>query len=256
MTPARESLAARAQSRIAQITRVIGSPGEAIWQFKNAVTREEALVKRHPGDPQYQDDLIHTLTDLADVLLTVKGKREEALSLFKRAGQWIEPKNASQAVPESRRRELIRVLGGIAQIERETNQAEQARESLERALELASIIAAKTTATLDDQITLASTQAALGRLLMTRQPTLDQAEKLLTKGIDLRETITRSIPNGSIRSTSSRSIWVIWPQFSRRRVVSRRLARLAVVPWMDSLSLPAAFPITRLMRPRCTSLAT
>ncbi len=132
--PLRDSLAAGAQSRIAQITRVIGSPGEAVWQFKNAVARQEALVRHHPEDSQYEDDLIHLLTDLGEVLLTGEGKREEALHLFKRAGQWIEPGNGKQPIPQSRRRELIRVLGDIAQIERETGQAEQARESLERAL--------------------------------------------------------------------------------------------------------------------------
>jgi tetratricopeptide (TPR) repeat protein len=192
--PSRGSLAAGAQSKIAQITRMIGSPGEAVWQFKNAVARQEALVQQHPGNSQYEDDLIHTLTDLADVLLTVEGKREEALSLFKRAGQWIEPKNSKQPISESHRRELIRVLGGISQIERETGQTEQARESLERSLELASIMAAEKSSTLDDQIALASTEVALGRLLMTRQETLDQAVMLLTKGTDLRQTITREHP--------------------------------------------------------------
>ena len=129
--PLRDSLAAGAQSRIAQITRVIGSPGEAVWQFKNAVARQEALVQHHPGNSQYEDDLIHILTDLGEVLLAGEGKREEALRLFKRAGQWIEPRNGKQPIPQSRRRALIRVLGDIAQIERETGQAEQARESLE-----------------------------------------------------------------------------------------------------------------------------
>jgi non-specific serine/threonine protein kinase/serine/threonine-protein kinase len=192
--PLRDSLAAGAQSRIAQITRVIGSPGEAVWQFKNAVARQEALVQHHPGNPQYEDGLIDILTNLGEVLLAGEGKREEALRLFKRAGQWIEPKNGNWPIPESRRRVLIRVLGDIAQIERETGQAEQARESLERALELASMMAAEKTFTLDDQVALASTQVALGRLLMTRQETLDQAVMLLTKGIHLRQTITREHP--------------------------------------------------------------
>jgi tetratricopeptide (TPR) repeat protein len=191
----RDPHAAEAQTRIAQVTRLIGPPAEAVWQFEKAIEREQALVEQHPEMPQYRDDLVRTLIDLGEVLMSLEGKQEEALGLFKRAGQLIEPNNSTQSLSASRRRALIKLLGDVAEIERGAGQLGQAQASLQRALELATTPGPVKKPTPDDQVALASIHIALGRLLGVREGMFDQAVMAYTKGIELRQTMIREHPD-------------------------------------------------------------
>ena len=77
--------AAEAQTKIAEATRLIGHPDEAVLQFELAVARHEELVKRQPEAVRHTDRLIEVLTDLGELLSTIEGRGEDALHSFERA---------------------------------------------------------------------------------------------------------------------------------------------------------------------------
>jgi non-specific serine/threonine protein kinase/serine/threonine-protein kinase len=192
--PTRAALAAEVQTRIAQITRLIGPPAEAAWQFEKAAARAEALAEQHPEAADDRERLIRTLTDLGEVLLPMEGKRGEAVAALERARGLIESKNANQPMSVSRRRALARVLADLAEIERQEGRPEQARSTLQRVLELTTPLVSAKSPDPDDRITLASTQIELGRLLSTREGMFDQAVAAFKQGVDLREALVREHP--------------------------------------------------------------
>ena len=163
-------------------------------QFELAVARQEELVKRQPEAARHTDRLIGTLTDLGELLSTIEGRGEDALHSFERARGVIEQGDAARRASASRRRELARVTAGIAEIERRRDRPDQAQASLRQAIDLLDGLASEDLATTDDRILLASAQVALGHLLAAQDGMFDQAVAAFTRGIDLRQTVTREHP--------------------------------------------------------------
>jgi tetratricopeptide (TPR) repeat protein len=186
--------AAEAQAKVARATRLIGLPEEAVVQYEQAVARREELVNRHPEAARQMDRLIGTLTELGELLASIQGREEEALRQFGRARELIERGDAARRASAARRRELARVLAGIAGIEQRRDRPDQAQASLRRAIELFGGLASESSATTDDQAALASAQVVLGNLLAAREGMFGQAVAAFTRGIDLRREITREHP--------------------------------------------------------------
>ena len=193
--PGARALAAEAQHRIARINHLIGLPDVAAWQLERTIDRYEELIAHDPGEARYRDDLASILDDLGELLLSTEGRGTEALSFLERARSLLEEELAAGPKTTARRRELARVLGNLGEVERVANHPDRARASLTRAIGILDDLSAASPQKVDDRIALASAQVALGRVLSASPEALDQAVAALTKGIDLRQTITREHPD-------------------------------------------------------------
>jgi eukaryotic-like serine/threonine-protein kinase len=193
--PGAHDLAAEAQHRIAQIDHLIGLPDVAVLQLERTIDRYEALIARKPGEAHYRDGLAGILDELGEVLLSIEGRSTEALPFLERARSLLEEELAAGPKVTARRRELARVLGNLAEVERAVNQPDRAQVNLTRAIRILDDLIAANPQKVDDRIALASAQIALGRVLSASPDALDLAAVALNKGIELRETITREHPD-------------------------------------------------------------
>ena len=193
--PGARALAAEAQHRIARIDHLIGLPDVAAWQLERAIDRYEELIAHDPGEVRYQDDLASLLDELGEVLLSMEGRSTAALPFLERAQSLLEVGLAADPKATARPRELARVLGNLAEVERAANHPDRAQANLTRAIGILDDLIAANPEKVDDRIALASAQIALGRVLPASPETIDQAVAALTKGIDLRQAITREHPD-------------------------------------------------------------
>ena len=103
--------------------------------------------------------------------------------------------------------------------------------------------AAEQPGNLDDAITLASAQVGLGRVLAANPVTLDQAAQAFTKGIELRQAITRKYPERvdqtyRLALELSERCWIL----SGSPVSLSRRSRVATRPLSASSSSTGDFP--------------
>ena len=193
--PGARALAAEAQHRIARIDHLIGLPDIAAWQLERAIDRYEELIAHDPGETRYQDDLASLLDELGEVLLSMEGRSTEALPFLERAQSLLEVGLAAGPKATARRRELARVLGNLAEVERAANHPDRAQANLTRAIGILDDLIAANPQKVDDRIALASAQIALGRVLSASPETFEQAVAAFTKGIDIRRAINQEHPD-------------------------------------------------------------
>ena len=186
---------AEAQQRVARINRLIGLPDVAVWQYQEALDRFEELVARDAGNARFQDDLAQILAELGELLSPMEDRRAEARQYLERAQRLLEAEVAAQPKSASSRRELARVVGDMAQLDYAEDHLDQARALWKRVIDMIGVLASEHPGNLDDRISLASAQMGLGRVLAANPATLDQAAQAFTRGIDLRQAITRKYPD-------------------------------------------------------------
>ncbi len=186
---------AAASSRVARITREIGSPAQAVPRFQQAVALWESLVAAQPGDAVYQEELAGTLNDLGAVLVRLGGRRDEALRTFRRAQDLLEPLIAADPQPVSRRQELSLILQNIAPIQQDRGQAEEAIKDLERSLAIESQLAAEDPTALDPRISMAKAHDLLGQVLVEQPEGSEPALEACQKAVELLEAVTRDRPD-------------------------------------------------------------
>ncbi len=189
--PGALDLAAQAQHRIARIHRLIGLPDVAAWQLERSIDRYQRLAAHNPGSARYHDDLARVLNELGEVLLSLEGRSTDALPYLVRARGLLEDELAAGPTLAARRRALATVLGNLGEAERIANHPDRAQANLARAIGIWNDLTAAVPSGVDDQAALASAEAALGRVLSASPEALDQAAAALTKGIKIRQTITR-----------------------------------------------------------------
>jgi serine/threonine protein kinase len=157
--PALRAELAAARGRVAEITSLIGSANEAVVQFQQAIALWEKLIADQPGSPSHQENLARTLNDLGVVLIPLEGRRDEALGLFHRAQELIEPMIAADPQSVPRRHELGLILRNIAQVQSDQGRSEEAIRNLHRVLAIESQLAAEDPQSLDPPISLAKAHA-------------------------------------------------------------------------------------------------
>jgi non-specific serine/threonine protein kinase/serine/threonine-protein kinase len=192
--PALAEEEAEAWTNLAKATHLIGLTDEALVRYEQAAARWEGLARHHPKATRYADRRIGTLTELGELLSTLPGREDEARESFEWSRNLLEGGDAAPRKSATRRRELARVLAGLADIEQRQDRPDQAQVSLRRAIELLGGLVSENVATTDDQAALASALVALGHLLAAREGMFDQAVAAFTKGIDLRRTIAQEHP--------------------------------------------------------------
>ena len=112
-----------ARTHVARISSLIGSTSEAIGQFEQAVALWDGLVAAQPANPIYREELARTLNEQGTVIMRLNGRRDEALHIFRRAQELIEPIVADSAsAPASH--ELGLILQNIGEIQRQQGSTE------------------------------------------------------------------------------------------------------------------------------------
>ncbi len=192
--PGARELVADAQRRIARGDHLIGLPDVAAWQLQRAVERYEDLIVHEPGETRYQDELATILDEIGEILISTEGRNTDALPFLKRAQGLLEAGLAPEPKTTSRHRELARVLSHLAEAEVVADHPDRAQAALRQAIGILDELVIANPQKEDIQITLASAQIALGRVLSANPANLDHAITAFARGIDLRETITREHP--------------------------------------------------------------
>jgi eukaryotic-like serine/threonine-protein kinase len=154
--PEAHDLAAEAQHRIARIDYLIGLPDIAAWQLERSIHRYEELMAHNPGEARYQDDLASLLNELGEALLSMEGRSTEALPFLERAQNLLEVALAAGPKATPRRRELARVLGNLADVERAANHPDRAQANLTRTIDILNDLILANPHNVNDWITLAS----------------------------------------------------------------------------------------------------
>lgn len=186
---------ARALARVGRINWLIGLPEVAAWQYQRALECYDKLASREPGASRHDDEIIDVLSSLGEITLTIEGRQAEARPYLESALSLIETRPHGQPVVGASARALARVLQGVAELESREGRLDEARAAWKRVMEIATDLTAKNSQTVSDRITLATAHVALGRLLVSTPPTLDQGISRLTRGIELRQKIVDEYPD-------------------------------------------------------------
>ncbi len=188
-------LAAVAQERIARIDRRIGLLDVAAWQMEQAISRYDDLITRYPGEMRFQASLTIALDELGETLLSMEGQSGRALTVLERALGFLEAKPSGSRESSAHQRELARVLGNLAEAQRQANQPERAQSNLVRAIRILNKMNTAKPPDVADRVNLAADHVALGRLLGDRPEVHDQAVEEFSKGIKLRQIIAHDHPD-------------------------------------------------------------
>jgi|GEM_PF-2252111 len=186
---------AGAQKRVGRINRLIGLPDVAVWQYQEALNRFEELAASDAGNARFQDDLVQILAELGELLSPMEDRRFEARQYLERAQRLLEAEVAAQPKTASSRRDLARVLGDMARLDYAEDHLDQARSLWKRVIDMLGVLASERPGNPDDGISLALAQVGLARVLAANPATLDQAAQAFTRGINLRQAITRKYPD-------------------------------------------------------------
>ena len=124
---------ALARTHLAQISSVTGSATEAVSQFQQAIALWEGLVATQPANPVYREALARALNEQGAVIMHMKGRLAEALRIFRRALDLLEPQVAASHSPAASH-ELSMILLNIGEAQREQGQLKEAIESIQRSL--------------------------------------------------------------------------------------------------------------------------
>jgi len=179
---------ASARSNVAQISSVTGSTTDAIKQFEQAVTLWDDVVATQPANLVYRESLARTLNEQGLLMMRLQGRRDEALRIFRRAQNLIEPLVAdSHSVTAEQ--ELGVVLLNIAEIERVRGQPKEAIESIQRSLAIESKRVAHDPGSLDSLISMAKAHALLGQILVTQPEGAEPALTEYQQAVELLEKI-------------------------------------------------------------------
>jgi len=191
-TPRAELIEARC--RLAKITSLLGPISEAIPQYRQAIALWESLLVKEPTNRHYQEELAATLSDLGMLIMPMGDQLDEAARIFRRAQQLTELLLAAEPQSVSKRQELALILLNVAQIQRRQDQPDEALESIDRVLAIASQLAAEDLYSLESRILLATAYASAGQILGPQTGELHQALAFYHQAIEIHETIAQEHP--------------------------------------------------------------
>jgi tetratricopeptide (TPR) repeat protein len=192
--PLRRADLATARAHLARIASLNSSHPEAIAQYQQAITLWEKLVADQPGHEDYQANLARTLSDFGALLLSMEGRVDEALGLFRRAKELVDQRLAVDPQSVRERQNLAMVLLNIAEIQRRQGNFDQAIVSAEQVVAIESRLAAEDGDSFESRRSLAAAYSILGRLFGAQPGESLQAIAAFQQAIELRAAITRERP--------------------------------------------------------------
>jgi tetratricopeptide (TPR) repeat protein len=185
---------AAARMRVAHINGQIGADAEARAQFELAVAAWEELVKGQPDNADCAEKLASTLNDQAVLLMSQRGRREEALAALGHARAILEPLVAEGSGPASRRRELGMVLVNSAAVHHLQGRPREAIRDLQRATAIESQLAAENKGSVNARVTLANAHALLGRMQSGQPGGMAAARASYEEATRIMESVVRERP--------------------------------------------------------------
>jgi eukaryotic-like serine/threonine-protein kinase len=156
---------ASARTHLAQISSMTGSTTEAISQFQQAIVLWEDLVAAQPANPAYREELARTLNEQGLVIMRLKGRLAEAIRIFHRALELIEPQVADSHSPAASH-ELCMILLNIGEAQREQGQLKEATQSIQQSLMIEASLATESPSSLESSISMARGHVILGQIFL------------------------------------------------------------------------------------------
>ena len=191
--PSLQLESATARTYLAQISREIGSTAEAVSNFEQAVALWDSLVTAQPANPVYRQGLAHALYEQGRAIMRLKGRRDDAFRIFRRASAQIEPL-VSESRSTTAEYELGLILERIAAIEHERGHAKEAIKNIMRSLAIESKIATLGSDSIDILISMAEGYALLGQILITQPDGTEPAIAAYEQAIALLEKVDHEHP--------------------------------------------------------------
>jgi non-specific serine/threonine protein kinase/serine/threonine-protein kinase len=185
---------AAARSRLARISAEVGSAAEAADQYQQAIALWEDLLRSHPDEPEYQEELARSLSGRGTALMRLTGRRDEALDACRRARALLEEALAGDPASASRRLLLGQVLQNTAQIQLDQGHPHEASETLQRVIEIEGPLAAEDPRWLDPQLDAARAHALLGQIQLDQPDGTGPALASYQQAVEILEAITREHP--------------------------------------------------------------
>ena len=125
--------------------------------------------------------------------MRLNGRRDEALRIFHRAQEMIEPIVADSTSARASH-ELGLILQNIGEIQRQQSQPDDAIKNIRRSLAIESKLAAEDPDSLDVPISMAKAYALLGQMLVKQPDGLEPALADYQEAVSLLEKVTRKHP--------------------------------------------------------------
>jgi tetratricopeptide (TPR) repeat protein len=186
---------AQAVMHVARINRLLDHPELSAWQYEDVIHRYETLIARSTDEIRYHEDLAHALDELGELLLPVENRRDQARAVLERSRSLLEARILPTADSVVHRRELIRVMGNLADLELIEHHPEKSREIRTRTAQLAKNLVSEFPDSVENQEALATAQINLGRDLVAVLQVIDEGLSEINRGIELRQTIVREHPD-------------------------------------------------------------
>jgi non-specific serine/threonine protein kinase/serine/threonine-protein kinase len=183
-----------ARGQLAKIANLIGTPSEAVSQYRQAAILWEKLFLQQPTNRQYQEELAATLGGLAVALMPATEGLDEARRALRRTVRLIEPLIATEPESASKRQALAQIYLNLAQIQSRQNRPDEALDSIDRLLEIALPLAAEDPRSLEPRITLATAYATAGRILGTQTGEVHKALTFYHQAVEVHEAISQEHP--------------------------------------------------------------
>ena len=199
---------AQVARRLAHLHTVIGQFRNAEPPLRDAIARNQELVRSHPADPERGDHLCEAQLDLVD-LLTTLGRCEEALPLAETALNAAQSRLSAHPDDARFQRTLARAHVRRGQILLNLAQLEPALETSRAGVSLFQSLALPTRDSLDAELARENLPALTDQLELTNAMVLqanahaqaaqfDQAETLLRAALDHVDACLRFFPEGNI----------------------------------------------------------
>ena len=184
---------ALARTHLAQITRVTGSATEADSQFQQAIILWEGLAAKEPTNAVYREALARTLNERGEVVMRMTGRLAEAVRMFRRALELLEPQVALSHPPAASH-ELGLILLNFGEAQRDQGQLEEAIESIQRSLEIERELATENPDLLDSSISMAKGHMLLAQILQDDSEEIGPAVTEYQQAIMQLEKVTQLRP--------------------------------------------------------------
>jgi eukaryotic-like serine/threonine-protein kinase len=184
---------ASARTHVAQISTITGSTADAIKKFERAVALWSDLVATEPANPGYRQALARALDEQGVLVMGIETQRDEALRIFRRASDLLEPLVAdTRSIPAEH--ELGVVLQHIAKAEHERGHEQEAIENIERSLAIESKLAALDSGAIDSLISMAKGHTLLGQIFVAQPDGAEPAIAEHRQAVELLEKVSRAHP--------------------------------------------------------------
>jgi non-specific serine/threonine protein kinase/serine/threonine-protein kinase len=186
---------ARARRKVGRIYELMGLRDVATWTYEAAVEAHRELDDGTAGPREGVEERASLLAKLGELLVAEGGRLAEARAILEQARTLLKGEPSGKDGGPEARRTLAKALGSLAELERSEGRREQAVAHWREALGLIRGLVSGKAATLEDLIAFGDSLIGSGRVLAENPETAGRGLEELTRGVELRQAIVRTVPS-------------------------------------------------------------